>query len=112
MSTPRLLRNLHTKSLAIAAPDGLKDRKCKKIASLKCPPIPHVPKKDCVQETVSAFKDNHLKMQTGKGTDVQVPIWHSGMHKAFLIHVESAPEAIKRKGYLKAYIEINKAYVE
>jgi hypothetical protein len=34
------------------------------------------------------------------------------MCKAFLIHVGSALEAIKRKGYFKAYKESNEAYVE
>ena len=32
VSTPRLIRNLHMMSLAKAAPDGLKDGKCKKMA--------------------------------------------------------------------------------
>ncbi len=52
--------------LAKAVPDSLKDRKCKEIALHECPLIPYVPEKDCVQETVSAFKVNHLKMQIGK----------------------------------------------
>jgi hypothetical protein len=34
------------------------------------------------------------------------------MHKAFLIHVGSALEAIKRKGYFKAYVESNEVYTE
>ncbi len=48
--TPRLLRNLHTMSLAKATPDGLKDRESKKMALRKRPPIPYVPEKDNVQE--------------------------------------------------------------
>jgi hypothetical protein len=72
-----------------------------------CPPNPYVPKKDCVQEIVSAIKDNHLKMQICKGIVLQVPIWHSSTREAFLICVGSALEAIKRKGYFKAYIESN-----
>ncbi len=99
-------------SLAKAAPDHLKEWECKKIALCKCPPIPYVPKKDCVQETVSAFKDSHLMMKIHEGTELRVPIWHSGMRKAFLIHVGCALEAIKRKGYFKAYVESNKVYME
>ena len=34
------------------------------------------------------------------------------MRKAFLIHVRLAQEAIKKKGYFKAYEENNEAYVE
>jgi hypothetical protein len=64
----------------------------------KCPPTPYVPEKDSVQEMVSAFKDNHLKTLINKGMELQVPIWHSGMCKAFLIHVGSAREAIEKKG--------------
>jgi hypothetical protein len=56
VSTPRLLRNLHTMSLAKAAPDGLKDRECEKMALRERPPIPYVPEKDSVQEKVSSFK--------------------------------------------------------
>jgi hypothetical protein len=108
--TQRLLRGLFTMSLAKAVPDGLKDRKCKKTALCKCPPIPYVPEKDCVQETVLTCKDNHLKTQIGKGMELQVPIWHSGMHKAFLIHVGLAQEVIKKKGYFKAYKENREAY--
>jgi hypothetical protein len=68
--------------------------------------------KDCVQETVSAFKGNHHKMQISQGKELQVPIWHSGTCKAFLIHGGFAMEAIKRKGYFKAYVESNKVYRE
>ncbi len=95
-----------------AVPNNLKDLKCKKIASHKCPPIAYVPKKDCIQEAASAFKNSHLKMQIGKGMELRVPIWHSGMREAILIHVWSALEAIKRKGYFKGYKESNKAYVK
>jgi hypothetical protein len=90
VSTPKLLRNLHTIILAKAAPDGLKDRECKKMALRECPLIPHVPEKDSLQETVSAYKDNRLKTLINEGTELRVPIWHSGTCKAFFIHVGSA----------------------
>ncbi len=112
VSTPRLLHSLYMMSLAKAVPDGLKDRKCKKSALCERPPIPYVPKKDCVQETVSAYKDNHLKTQIGEGMELRVLIWHSGMREAFLIHVGSAQEAIEKKGYFKAYEENKEAYVK
>ncbi len=105
VSTPRLLRNLHTMSLAKAAPNGLKDRECKKMLLCKCPPIPYEPEKNSVWETDSSFKDNHLKTPVNKGTELRIPIWHSGTRKAFLIHVGSAQEVIEKKGYLKSYEE-------
>ncbi len=55
-----------TISLSKAKQDGLRDHECKRIALLECSPVPYVPKKDCVQETVSTYKDNHLKMQINK----------------------------------------------
>jgi hypothetical protein len=62
-------------SLAKAAPDGLKDRECKKMALHKRPPIPYVPEKNSLQDTVSSFKDNnHLKTLINKGTELRVPI--------------------------------------
>jgi hypothetical protein len=77
-------------SLAKAAPDGLKDCECEKMALHKRPVIPYVPEKDSVQETVSSYKDNHLKTLINKGTELRAPIWHSGTCKAFLIHVGTA----------------------
>ena len=83
-------------SLAKAEPDGQKDRECKKMALHERPPIPDVAEKDSVQETVSANKDNHLKTLISKGTELRVPIWHSGTCEAFLIHVGSSQEAIEK----------------
>jgi hypothetical protein len=61
-------------SLVKAAPDGLKDCECEKIALRKHPLIPYVPEKDSVQETVSSYKDNHLKTLIKDGTELRVPI--------------------------------------
>ena len=90
-------------SLAKVAPDGLKDCECEKMALRKRPPIPYVPEKDSVQETVSSFKEAHLKTLINSGMELRVPIWHSGTCETFLIHVGSAREAIKKKGYFKSF---------
>jgi hypothetical protein len=97
-------------SLAKAAPDGLKDCECEKMALCKCPPIPYVPEKDSVQETDSSYKNNHLKTLIKEGMELQVPIWHSGTREAFLIHVGSAREAIKKKGYFKSFEDHSGTY--
>ena len=99
-------------SLAKAAPDGLKDRECEKMALRERPPIPYVPEKDSVQETVSSFKEAHLKTLINSGTELRVPIWHSGTREAFLIHVGSAREAIEKKGFFKSFEEHSKDYAE
>jgi hypothetical protein len=58
------------------------------------------------------LKDNHLKMPTNEGIELRVPIWHSGTCEAFLIHVGSAQETIKKKGYFQSYKESSKSYAE
>ena len=99
-------------SLAKAAPDGLKDRECEKMVLRERPPIPYVPEKDSVQETVSSFKEAHLKTLIKEGTELRVPIWHSGTREAFLIHVGSAREAIEKKGYFKSFEDHSEDYSE
>jgi hypothetical protein len=74
--------------------------------------IPYVPEKDSVQETVSSYKDNYLKMLIKEGTVLRVPIWHYGTPEAFLIHVGSAREAIKKKGYVKSFEDQSGKYSE
>jgi hypothetical protein len=83
-------------SLAKVVPNGLKDRKCKKIDLRKNSPIPYVPEKDCVQEMVLSFKDQHLKMQINKGTELQVFCWALKDAQKNFMHVGSALEAIER----------------
>jgi len=90
-------------SLAKAMPDGLKDCECKKMVLRERPPIPYVPEKVSVQEMVSSFKEAHLKTLIKEGTELQVPMWHCGRCEAFLVHVGSAQEAIKKKGYFKSF---------
>jgi hypothetical protein len=99
-------------SLAKAAPEGLKDHECEKIALCKRPPIPYVPEKDSIQKTVSSFKVNHLKTLIKEGTELQVPIWHSGMREVFLVHVGSAREVIKKKGYFKSFEDHSGTYAD
>jgi hypothetical protein len=61
---------------------------------------------------VSALKAESLKTQISKGTELQVPIWHSGTHNTFLIHMGSSLDAIKKRGHFKAHDKANEAYVE
>ena len=51
-------------------------------------------------------------MLINKGTELQVPIWHSGMREAFFIHVGSAREVIEKKGYFESYKESSESYAE
>jgi hypothetical protein len=76
------------------------------------PPIPYVPEKDSIQETVASFKDTTVKTTLGSGTELRVPVWHSGTREAFLIHVGSARGAIEKKGFFKSFEEHSKDYAE
>ncbi len=72
-----------------------------------------MPEKDPVQEKVSALKSDHsLKTTIGVDVELHLPIWHCGMRKAFLMHVRSALDTIKKRGTFKTYKEAHKAYVE
>jgi hypothetical protein len=100
-------------SIAKAVPEGIKDRECKRFALQERPPVPYVPKKEPVQESVSLLKsDQSLKTTIGADAELCLPIWHCGMHKAFLMHVSSALNAIKKRGTFKAYKEAHEANVE
>jgi hypothetical protein len=113
ISTPQLVHALCRMLLAKAVPKGIKDWECKRFALRERPPVPYVPDKDPVQETVSLLKNNQsLKTTIGADAELRLPIWHCGMREAFLMHVSSALNAIKKQGTFKAYKEGYKTYVE
>jgi hypothetical protein len=77
------------------------------------PPVPYVPEKDPIQETVSLLKsDQSLKTTFGVDAELRLPIWHCRTCKAFLMHVSLALNAIKKWGTFKTYKEAHEAYVE
>ncbi len=52
--------------LAKAVPEGIKDQECKRFTLQERPPVPYVPEKDSVQETISLPKsDQSLKTLLG-----------------------------------------------
>jgi hypothetical protein len=100
-------------SLAKAVPKGIKDRECKRFAMQKCPPVPYLPEKDPIQETVSALKsDQSLKTTIGVDVELRRPIWHCRTCEVFLMHVSSDFDAIKKRGPFKAYKEAHEANVK
>jgi hypothetical protein len=113
VSTPRLVQGLRTMSLAKAVPKGINDRECKRFALQERPPVTYVPEKDPIQETVSSLKsDQSLKTTIGVDAELHLPIWHCGTRKAFLMHVNLALNAIKKRGTSKAYKGAHEVYVE
>ncbi len=62
-----------------------------------------MPEKDPVQETVYALKrDQSLKTTIGEDSELCIPIWHTGRCEAFLMHVSTTLNAIKKRGTFKA----------
>jgi hypothetical protein len=100
-------------SFAKAVPKGIKDRECKRFALQERPPVPYVPEKDTVQETVSLLNsDQSLETTIRADAELRLSIWHCGRRKAFLMQVSSALNAIKKRGTFKAYKEAHEAYLE
>jgi hypothetical protein len=100
-------------SLAKAVPKGIRDKKCERFALQERPPVPYVPEKDPVQETVSTLKsDQSLKMTIGEDAELHLRIWHCQTCEAFLMHLSTALNAIKKQVTFKAYKEAQEAYVE
>jgi hypothetical protein len=96
-----------------AVPEGIRDKECKRFVLQECPPVPYVPEKDPVQETFSALKsDQSLKTTIGEDAELRLPIWHCGKREAFLMHVSTALDAIKKRVIFKAYKEAQEAYEE
>ena len=103
--TTSLRQKIIAMSNSKAVPEGLKDQECEKGSRAKRPPIPYVPVIDPVQDVVNTTKEHPMKIKLPDKTEIQVPIWHQGMPKAFSIHVREALSTCKRKGYFSKYQE-------
>jgi hypothetical protein len=90
-------------SMSKAVPKGLKNQECKKGNRKKRPPIPYVPVVDEVQEAITKGKEYSYKIKFPDKTKFSVPIWDTGTQEAFLIHMQQAKSACKRKGLFQDY---------
>ena len=95
-------------SHAKVAPEGLKPQECERNAGRSKPPIPYIPKKDVIQEAVDSSA-NTLKLTLPHKVELRVPVWSKGTAEQFLVHVQSALDAIRQKGLAAA---IDKAIKE
>ena len=86
-----------------SVPEGLKNQECEKGNQKKRPPIPYVPVVNEVQEAISKGKEYSYKIKLPDKTEFSVPIWDTGTQEAFLIHVQQAKSACKRKGLFQDY---------
>ena len=94
----KLGQALQVMSTSKAVPEGLKNQECKKGNQKKRPPILYVPIVYEVQEAIVKGKEYPYKIKLPDKTEFSVPIWDTGTPEAFLIHVQQAKSACKRKG--------------
>ena len=99
VSTP-LRYHLAAMSEAKSVPKGLKDHEVEKGSVKKRPPVPYVPVVDEVQDAVNKTKGKTATytIKLPDKTQFTVNIWDTGTPEAFLIHVQTAVSACKRKG--------------
>ena len=104
VSTP-LRHQLKTMSEAKAVPKGLKDQEVERGSVKKRPPVPYVPVVDEVQDAVNKTKgkESTYTIKLPDKTQFTVNIWDTGTPEAFLIHVQTAVNACKRKGLFSDY---------
>jgi hypothetical protein len=72
---------------------------------------PLLPKKDPVQETVSALKVQQLKTPKGEDMTLHHSIWNNKTKEALLMHVWSTLDTIKKHGHSKDHDKGQALYV-
>ena len=83
------------------APEGLKPQECERNVGRSKPPIPYIPEKDVIQEVVDSSA-NTLKLILPHKVELRVPLWSKGTPEQFLVHVQTALDAIRQKGLQSA----------
>ncbi len=93
--------------------------KASRTGSAKGLPCKNVPLYPTCQKRIPSKKrfpfsrsDQSLKTTIGVDAELRLPIWHCGTREAFLMHVSSALNVIKKRGTFKAFKEAHEAYVE
>ena len=94
-------------SHAKVAPEGLKPQECERNAGRSKPPILYIPEKDVLQETVNS-STNTLKLTLPHKVELCVPVWSKGTPEQFLVHVQSALDAVRQKGLQSALDKVIK----
>jgi hypothetical protein len=85
-------------------PEGLKPRECERIKLREPPPVPYVPVKDEVQDDVVRMQSMEIKMMIKKDTTLNFLVWQENRTcEAFLMHVTTVIDAIKKRGHLDDY---------
>ncbi len=111
VTSPKLLRGLHSMSMLKTVPEGLKARECKRIKVREPLPVPYVPVKDEVQDEVARMQSMKIKTMLEKDTMLNFAVWQeNGTREAFLMHVTAVLNAIKKRGHLDDYKKAARQY--
>ena len=94
-------------SHAKVAPEGLKAQECEVNAGRSKPPIQYIPKKDVIQKVVDSGT-NTLKLTLPHKVELRIPVRSKGTPEQFLVHVQSALDAIRQKGLQAALDKAHK----
>jgi hypothetical protein len=94
-------------SHAKVAPVGLQPQKCERNTGRSKPTIPYIPEKDVLQESVDSSA-NTLKLTLPHKVELRIPVWSKGTPEQFLVHVQSALDAIRQKGLQAALDKVHK----
>jgi hypothetical protein len=98
-------------SILKTVPMGLKPQECEQIKLRKPPPVPYVPLKDEVQDEVARMQSLEIKMTIKKDTTLNFAVWQeNGTREAFLMHVTTVINVIKKCGHLDNYEKAANAY--
>jgi hypothetical protein len=84
-------------SHARVSPEGLKPQECERNAGRSKPPIPYIPEKEVLVEAMDSSA-NTVKLTLPHKVELRVPVWSKGTPEQFLVHVQSALDAIRQKG--------------
>jgi hypothetical protein len=68
VTSPKLLRGMHSMSVLKTVPEGLKARECERIKLREPPPVPYVPVKDEVKDEVARMQSMEIKTTLEKHT--------------------------------------------
>jgi hypothetical protein len=94
-------------SHAKVALEGLKPQECERKTGRRKPPIPYITKKDVSQEAVDS-STNMLKLTLPHKVELRIPAWSKGIPEQFLVHAQSALDAIRKKGLQSALEKASK----
>jgi hypothetical protein len=110
VSTPLLLKGLHTMSLLKSVSEGFKPHECKRTKLREPPPVPYVPTKDEVQEEVARLRLGCIFLQESSGFLFFPLLWRFFYRNHNSCSAVTFSECHQETCLYGAYVESNKGY--